>query len=594
MVKQIRVLAILPYEGLKEMLVSAAGQHREICLDATVGDMEKAVEVAGERMETAKYDVIIARGGTAELLRTAYPHMIILEISVTFDDIFRAVLLARNYNEKFAIVSLPAIAKRAQEFCTMLQYDIEVYAVNTEEESKELLENLQKQGYSMVVGDMINAKLATEKGMNVVLIMSGKNSVEAVLKQAVQLLAIKSRETEEKDYLKSICDGAPWYITILNRQGDVLLNNVKNSGESERYAEFLKENLNAYFEQEIFHMERRFGREYYVVDSKIIEGSGGEEVVIYGRPVCVEVPEDTRGIMLAEEEDEDSYSFESSFGVSNLVGRARETMLKCCDSRLPILILGEPGSGKDAAANSIYRMGYNKNRPFYTIDCEVVTPKEWTRFFEKSTSPLMEINCTIYFKNIQVIDINLEKKLRDMIENTNLCRRNQVIFSGTVKGDSAECMMSEYLLTKVNCILLQALPLRKRKSDVLNLSIIYLSALNAELGKQVIGFENGADEEMLQYSWPGNVTQLKRVLRELVIGTDGNYITRKSVKECISNEIISSEEANVSNINLNQSLNDITYDVIRRVMKEEGMNQKKAADRLKVSRTTIWRILNSR
>lgn len=154
--------------------------------------------------------------------------------------------------------------------------------------------------------------------------------------------------------------------------------------------------------------------------------------------------------------------------------------------------------------------------------------------------------------------------------------------------------MSEYLLTKVNCILLQALPLRKRKSDVLNLSIIYLSALNAELGKQVIGFENGADEEMLQYSWPGNVTQLKRVLRELVIGTDGNYITRKSVKECISNEIFSSEEANVSNINLNQSLNDITYDVIRRVMKEEGMNQKKAADRLKVSRTTIWRILNSR
>ena len=58
----------------------------------------------------------------------------------------------------------------------------------------------------------------------------------------------------------------------------------------------------------------------------------------------------------------------------------------------------------------------------HLIDCEVVTPKEWTRFFEKSTSPLMEINCTIYFKNIQVIDINLEKKLRDMIENTNLCK----------------------------------------------------------------------------------------------------------------------------------------------------------------------------
>ena len=101
-------------------------------------------------------------------------------------------LLARQFN----------LILQVKEMCIRdRQYDIEVYAVNTEEESKELLENLQKQGYSMVVGDMINAKLATEKGMNVVLIMSGKNSVEAVLKQAVQLLAIKSRETEEKDYL---------------------------------------------------------------------------------------------------------------------------------------------------------------------------------------------------------------------------------------------------------------------------------------------------------------------------------------------------------------------------------------------------------
>ena len=48
MVKQIRVLAILPYEGLKEMLVSAAGQHREICLDATVGGSGRRENGNGE------------------------------------------------------------------------------------------------------------------------------------------------------------------------------------------------------------------------------------------------------------------------------------------------------------------------------------------------------------------------------------------------------------------------------------------------------------------------------------------------------------------------------------------------------------------
>lgn len=594
MVKQIKVLAILPYEGLKDMLIAAVEQYPEIKLDAMVGDMEKAVEATGECMENEKYDVIIARGGTAQLLRAAYPGMIVLEISVTLDDIFQAVLLAKNYNEKFAIVSLPSIAMRAREFCAMLQYNIEVYAVNTEKESKKLLTDLQKQGYSMIVGDMINARLAAEKGMNVVLIMSGRNSIEEILRQVIQLLCIKKVESEEDSRLNDICDNAPYRIVILNRQGQVLLNNIKNRSEAESYAEYLRENLEIFFSQETCHIERKFGKEYYAVDSKILPQSDGEEVVVYGRPVCMELPEGEGGIILAQEEDEDSYSFEGTVGVSNLVGRVRETLFRCCETRQPILILGEPGSGKDAAANRIYRMGYNKKRPFYIIDCEVVSPKEWMRFFDKSTSPLMDINCTIYFKNIQSLELGQEKKLRDMIENTNLCVRNQVIFSGTVKEDAMECMLSEYLLTKVNCILLQVLPLRKRKSDIVNLSIVYLSALNAELGKQVIGFEQGAEEELLAYSWPGNVTQLKRVLRELVLCAEGSYITRKSVKECIANEIFNGEDIQVSNINLSQSLDDITYDVIRYVMKEEGMNQKKAADRLKVSRTTIWRILNSR
>ena len=60
---------------------------------------------------------------------------------------------------------------------------------------------------------------------------------------------------------------------------------------------------------------------------------------------------------------------------------------------------------------------------------------------------------------------------------------------------------------------------------------------------------------------------------------------------CIRNEIFLAPDENVYNINLEQSLYDITYEIVCMVMKQENMNQKRTAERLKVSRTTIWRIL---
>ena len=206
----------------------------------------------------------------------------------------------------------------------------------------------------------------------------------------------------------------------------------------------------------------------------------------------------------------------------------------------------------------------------------------------------MDVNCTIYFKNLQMMNQNHEKMLVDLIENTNLTRRNKVILSAVVKAGEEACPMARYMLEKTSCVLLQAMPLRKRREDIMNLCTMYVSEYNAKNGTQLLGLDKEACRVVEEYSWPGNITQLKRVLKEAAMMTDGDFITEDTVSKCIYNEAFEEQTIQSDQIDLNQSLDDINYDLVRIILKEENMNRQRTADRLKISRTTLWRILKSR
>lgn len=590
----IKLLAVLPYEGLRELMLSHAAVFPEIQLTAIVSDRLSAVKAVSDRLSRESYDMVISRGGTAELLRKEIKDVTILDIPVGFDDIFRAVLLAQNYREKFAIVSFPSIAESAKNLCDMLHYDNDVFTICSETESKECLVELREKGYTMIIGDVTTVSHAKQLGMNVILIMSGENSVKSVLRQVIDIEKIKRDVVECSSYLKNIKETMPGFVGIYSMDGELLFTNSKRT---EDYAE-IRYYIDRYFDHfrkhDEYKTEFQANKKICVLTSHVCKNDEGETIVVYGREIYDNASWKSAGIVMAGDEEDEGYVFESFFGASNSIGRAKEEILKCCDSHYPILILGEDGCGKDAAAASIHRLGYNKKGPYFIVDYANMTEKEWNNFFMKTSSPLLDVKCTIYFKNLQAMNEELEKKLVEFIESSNLCRRNQVIFSAVVRSDEGKCKMVEYLLANTQCVLLQALPLRKRLEDLPSLTTVYVNEINIQTGKQLLGLDEEAMSVLASYSWPGNITQLKRVLLEAALMADGNYMTAQTIKTCIENEIFDSDVPVVNSINLNQSLDDITYDIVRMVMKEEGNSKKKTADRLKISRTTVWRILDSK
>lgn len=140
----IRILGIAPYEGMKSIMQKLARERQDIDLTVYVGDLHKGAEIARKNFHE-DFDIIISRGGTAELIGdiTQLP---VIEISLSVYDILRAIKMAENFASRYAIVGFPSITGSARLLCDLLQYKVEICTIHSEQEVKEALLALKKKG----------------------------------------------------------------------------------------------------------------------------------------------------------------------------------------------------------------------------------------------------------------------------------------------------------------------------------------------------------------------------------------------------------------------------------------------------------------
>lgn len=109
--EEIRILGIAPFESIRAAMERVAREEfPAVRFEAYTGDLEEGVKIA-QRLSKENYDVVISRGGTAELLKkeTTLP---VVEITFSVYDILRAIKMAENYNSLYAIVGFPSITGR--------------------------------------------------------------------------------------------------------------------------------------------------------------------------------------------------------------------------------------------------------------------------------------------------------------------------------------------------------------------------------------------------------------------------------------------------------------------------------------------------
>lgn len=600
--KKIRILGIAPYEGMKSLMMKLASQRNDLELDVFVGDLEKGAEIA-KRNFNENYDVIVSRGGTAEMIGKIID-IPVIEISLSVYDILRAIKLAENYSNRYAIVGFPSITSSAHLLCDLLQYKIDIVTIHGENEVQSVLKDLKKNNYQMVLCDMIANTTAKQLGLNAILITSGREGIESAFDQAVKLSTSFSNIREENLFYQNIIRSQSSHTVVLDSQQQIFFSTLDIS-ETEKIMQIIKKEL-PHDANSINHkfFKNVNGILYSVICKGLFFGDTPYTCYIFTAS-NVPVSGSKYGIRYSSKEDVEDQFFNSFYGITGLENTSHiQSYIQQVNERdTPLMICGETGTGKEQVARVIYSQGPCNNNPLITIDCSLMTDKSWNFLTNHYNSPFNDNNNTLYLCNIDALSEQQRTQLLSILVDMNVCKRNRTIFS-CISGTGKPITQAGIdFLNKLDCITLTLPPLRDRYEEIPALSSLYLGTLNVSLAKQIIGFESDALELMKNFEWPYNYTQLKRVLYELVLITDTPYISTKEVEKQLAKEhifsvsnqteqFISASSADlIVSLDLNRSLDSINQDIIQFVLEKNNGNQTTTARQLGISRTTLWRML---
>jgi len=213
-----------------------------------------------------------------------------------------------------------------------------------------------------------------------------------------------------------------------------------------------------------------------------------------------------------------------------------------------ILIYGESGSGKEAIAQEIHKRSKRKDMPFVAIDCGALSKElagselfghEKGSFtgalnqkignFEIAnggTIFLDEVANLSYDVQVALLRVVQERKMRRIGGNKDIDLDVRIIIASNERllESARKGKFREDLYHRFNEFSIEVPPLRDRKYDTMIFARHFLKLTNDELGKNIKGFSPEVEAIFKTYVWPGNIRELKNVVKRATLLCDTEYI----------------------------------------------------------------------
>lgn len=588
MERKYRILGIAPYENLKNAMVTEAAKYEDIEMVVYTGNLEDGAQLALQHMNEG-FDILISRGGTAELIRKI-ASIPVIEITLSINDILRAILLVGNLTEAYAVVGYPTVTQPAHVLCEMMNYRINIITIHSPDELDPVLKELKAGGCNFILCDVITEMMAREAGVEPILILSGPESIDIAIDYSINMCRVLAETKARGRLFTRALDMQGMKTVIMKQDGSILFStyNEKNISSVTGYLKKLAESPHS-MSAKAFHM----------IENRLYSISA-EETTFLEEPCyifCLEqnpfpVGGSKHGIRFSTC-TEVSVMYSSSFYSLTSSARLMEEKIRMINqTTLPVMILGERGSGKNQLAAKLYLESSMQRYPYITIDCQVLNERTWNYIISNYNSPLNDKNNTIFISNLQALSRHQQEQLLSFLVDTNAHKRNRIILSCSQTLDRDLPDPSRNFIDYLPCTTVYMPPLRELTDDIQGSSNLYLNAMNVEMSKQIVGFTPEALALLMSYRWPDNFMQLKRVLAELVMLTSTAYIQRDTVFEVIEKEKRQYVPTTADLFDYNRPLGEMTREIVKVVLSQCGGNQTLAAKRLGIGRTTLWRYLN--
>lgn len=584
MMRMFKMMVIAPYEGLSKLVLAEKDRYSDFLIDVETGDLQEGVEIA-RRAEKEGYDVILSRGGTAEIIE-ANVNIPVVSIQVSGYDLLRVVRLSQNYTGALALVGFPHITQSAKIACRLLQTQMDIYTINSEREAEKLLFSLSAKKYEAFIGDVTIVRAANKLALNSILITVGKESLNDAMEEARRMLVPLHSIQKRVDLFEAVLENAKEGVFLFDGQDKPIYANhiARNSGLEEK----VKKYIPVAREKQIQAVEIQGQDIYSIRSSRFNE----DENICFFLKKEKEFKKHIRGIRFQNGESSTvpfGYLNTKSEKMRKVIENARHFgMLES-----PVLIVGERGTGRHQMAHSIHRASKLCDFPFIQIDCQLLEEELAGETLEHVRADLPG---TWYFQNIQAMGQTLQDLLIDLISSDFFTGSRRLLCScnPSIQEKVQQDLFSETLFSAISHCSLYIPTLGERKEDIGDLVSLALSNANAKQGKQIVGVDKDALAILRSHTWPGNIEQLIQVVDMLVLNASGDMITSKEVENVMYHFAytqLNKKEGEEPGINISRekTLDDIVGDVINYVLLQENGNQSAAAKRLGISRSTLWR-----
>jgi DNA-binding NtrC family response regulator len=308
-------------------------------------------------------------------------------------------------------------------------------------------------------------------------------------------------------------------------------------------------------------------------------------------------------------------------GPSGVVRRIVSEVALVAPSDFTVVIQGETGTGKELVAGAIHRASGRSQGPFVPVDCGAIPESLFeSELFghEKgaftgavaTTAGKFELaqGGTLFLDEIANMPPLSQTKLLRAIQEKKFFRvggkkevtvdlRLVVASNRDLNAAVNAGSFSRDLFYRLSEFTVVISPIRERSEDIIHLADRFLRATNVELVKNIQGFSESAVDALIRYNWPGNVRQIKSVVRRAVlVATD--LITPEHLALPLQETSAASPtdpspsyQAQWSGIPLKEAVHRATAEVERRCLVEAlrrtGGNKAKAARLLEIDRKTL-------
>ncbi len=313
-----------------------------------------------------------------------------------------------------------------------------------------------------------------------------------------------------------------------------------------------------------------------------------------------------------KEKLETKFDFEKTIiGKSKAIKKQYDYIRNAIESNINVLITGETGTGKEVVAKAIHYSSTKKKKPFIAINMAAI-PKElveselfghekgaFTGAISRKPGKFEQAkDGTIFLDEIAELDINMQVKLLRALQEKEVTRVggseivkiNARIISATHQNLTSlvkEGRFRQDLYYRIIGLPIELPPLRNRDNDILILARYFIDEYAKENKIKPLEISNEAQEQLMKYSFPGNVRELKSVVDLACVLSDGKRIKSDNISfqiDILEDDLFTKIE---------KTLKEYNADIINYFLNKYNDNVMTVAKKLDIGKSTIYNLIKA-